>query len=311
MVQLKTLAEIESLNSDLDIFEAGRDFSEELISKGLYPPLPICSGTLIWGFGLLPTAKALRMRQLSCLDIPSCTRRQMLATALRLENRAGAFTWNERQRMLSYLSAQSSKGRERHDKAAGNGKAKPALAEAVTELSPLIENRQDPHLADRINAYGALPEAVKKLVRDDRIDLKTASRVQDLPAAVFRNLRKSGLTFSQARQFLNELFEISRKKTLSPEDTEKLAGRVLIAAQPHEEIHRLRFPTITSLEKSFSDLEQELLRGSGVHLSPPPYFEGDSYTINFSFNSRRSLVRKLNALHRLEGRCDALFELLH
>ena len=90
-----------------------------------------------------------------------------------------------------------------------------------------------------------------------------------------------------------------------------LAKRACGDPQPVETVHRLRFPVLTELEKRFAALVKQPLKGSGVQVHPPPYYEGESYTVEFAFNSAKSLERKLNALHSLEGQLDALLELLH
>ena len=149
------------------------------------------------------------------------------------------------------------------------------------------------------------------MVGEEQIELKTAYRVQSLPKEVFQQLQSSTLTFSQRRQFLSELFEVSCKQKLSGQDITGLADRALQEKQPLAAIRRLRFPTLTAMEKSFTALEEELLRGTGVQLRPPPYFEGDTFIVEFGFNSAKTLSRKLNTLQAIEGRLDAFFELLH
>jgi len=295
-LQILTPAEIGSLSTEMDIFSCGRTPRPDLIEKNLYPPLPICSDTLIWGFEILRSAKRQRLRQVNCLVIPSCPRTEMLSLALKLENRAGSFSWPEKQRMWEYLAAPGAASR---------------LIDLFSDLSPLIEDHRDPQLASKITAFASLPQGLKALVSEGQIDLKSAIRVQYLPEEVFAGLQASTLTFSQRRQFLNELFEVSRRRELSQAEIRDMADRAFRDRHPIETVHRLRFPTLTSLERRFSDLEEELLKGSGVRVKPPPYFEGEAFTIEFEFNNVKSFGRKLNALHSLEGNLNALFELLH
>ncbi|UCF96728.1 MAG: hypothetical protein JSV89_16335 [Spirochaetaceae bacterium] len=294
--QVRAAAEIDSLKKELDIFSEGPPPLPELIVKGLYPPLPICSDILIWGFEILRSAKRQGVRQMNCQLVPACPPAEMLALALKLENRAGDFTWLEKQRMLGFLAAaEGSSGQ---------------LNELFLELSPLIENHPDSLLATKILTFTNLPQSLRELVAEGQIDLKSAARVQSLPAEVFQLLRTSSLTFSQRRQFLNELFESSRKLALAGKDVATIARQALEGRQPLDTIHGLRFPALTATEKQFAALEQDLLKGSGVRLQPPPYFEGDAFTVAFEFNSAKSFRRKLEALNSLEGRLDALFELL-
>jgi len=302
--KILTPAEIESLSAELDIFSGSRTPDPELVEKKLYPPLPICSDTLIWGFEILRTAESRGLRQVNCLLIPSCPRPGMLSLALKLENRSGRFSWPEKQKMLAFLG--SSEGSTTEPLSAG-----PALIELFSELSPLIEGHRDPQLAAKIAAFAALPQGLKTLVAGGQVDLKSAIRVQDLPEEIFTELQPGTLTFSQRRQFLNELFEVSRKRELSHGEIRDLADQAFRNRRPIETVHRMRFPMLSELEGRFASLEEQLLKGSGVQVKPPPYFEGDSFSVEFDFSSAKSFDRKLNALHSLEGRLDALFELLH
>ncbi len=307
--QVLTLAEIDALSGELDIFAPVQAPLPELVAKGLHTPLPICSGILIWGYEILRTARIQGLSQLSCLVLPSCPRNEMLSLALKLENRAGNFSWPEKESMLRFLSA--SGDRSYQPVTTGGGSLPAAVIGLLTELSPLIEDHRDPQLAVKIGTFTTLPEPLKNLVAEGQIDLKTAARIKSLPAGIFHQLRSSGLTYSQRRQFLNELFEAGRKQNLSDRYLIAETEAALQAERPLDKIHRLRFPTLTAMEQSFADLKQELLQGSGVQLKPPPYFEGEAFSVEFDFNSAKTFIRKLDTLHSLEGRLDVLFELLH
>jgi hypothetical protein len=306
--QVLTLTEIDALSEELDIFTPGQTPLPGLVAEGLHTPLPICSGILIWGFEILRTARSQGLRELSCMFIPSCPRHEMLSLALKLENRAGNFSWLEKENMLRFLSASGERSCESTPTAGGSLPA--AVIYILTELSPLIEDHRDPQIAVKIGTFAALPEALKVLVAERKIDLKTAARVQSLPAAIFHLLRRSGLTYSQRRQFLTELFEISRKQNLSDRDVIAETEAALQAERPLEKIHGLRFPTLSAMAESFAALEQDLLQGSGVQLKPPPYFEGEAFSVEFVFDGAKTFARKLDTLRSLEGRLDALFELL-
>jgi hypothetical protein len=238
----------------------------------------------------------------------------MLSLALKLENRAGSYSWPATERMWAYLAA-SARGAEDPagpaDKNLSHPPIPPILIDLFSDLSPLIEDHRDLQLAVKIAAFAGLPPGLKTMVAEGQVDLKSAARVQDLPEEVFAGLQASSLSFSQRRQFLNELFEVSRKGELSQPETSGMAERAFRDQQPLESIRRLRFPTLTALEKRFANLEEQLLKGSGVQLKPPPYFEGENFTVEFRFNTAKSFNRKLSTIQSLEGSLDALFELLH
>jgi hypothetical protein len=296
MPQTLTTAEIRSLSTELDIFSAAREPRPDLIERALYPPLPICSGILVWGFPILRSAERLGLSGVNCLSVPSRPRVEMLALALKLEDRAGRFSWQEKQRMREYLAASA---------------PPPELTDLCARLSTLIEDHRDPQLSARIGSFAALPPGLKALVAEGQIDLKSAIRVQSLPEPVFSRLQDSTLTFSQRRQFLNELFEVSRRGDHADAEIREMAERALRDPRPLDAIHKLRFPTLTALQQRFAELEGELLKGSGVQLKPPPHFEGDSFTVAFDFRNARTYNRKLNVLLSLKGHLDAILQLLH
>ena len=307
--QVLALAEIDALSGELDIFTPGQAPLPGLVAKGMHVPIPICSGMLIWGYEILRTARIQGVGQLNCQFLPPCPHHEMLSLALKLENRAGNFSWPEKENMLRFLSASGERSYESVSSA--DGSLPVAVIDLLADLSPLVEAHRDPQLAVKISTFAALPQALKDLVAEAQIDLKTAARVQNLPAVIFHQLRSSGLTYSQRRQFLNELFEVSQKHNLSDREAIAESEAALQTERPLEKIHRLRFPTLTAMEQSFASIEQDLLRGSGVQLKPPPYFEGEAFSVEFVFNSAETFTRKLDTLRTLEGQLDALFELLH
>jgi len=307
--QVLALAEIDALSGELDIFTPGQAPLPGLVAKGMHVPIPICSGMLIWGYEILRTARIQGVGQLNCQFLPPCPHQEMLSLALKLENRAGNFSWSEKENMLRFLSASGERSYE--SVSIADGSLPVAVIDLLADLSPLVEAHRDPQLAVKISTFAALPQALKDLVAEAQIDLKTAARVQNLPAVIFHQLRSSGLTYSQRRQFLNELFEVSQKHNLSDREAIAESEAALQAERPLEKIHRLRFPTLTAMEQSFASIEQDLLQGSGVQLKPPPYFEGEAFSVEFVFNSAETFTRKLDTLRTLEGQLDALFELLH
>ena len=178
------------------------------------------------------------------------------------------------------------------------------------ELVVKIEGRQDPSWAQKIAAFSLFPPGLKELVNEDKIDLKTALLTAALPAPVFLGLKKSlRLSFSRRRQFLIQLEEISRKEALSEEELLTLAVAALSADKPLEAVRRRRYPQLTQAEERFS-LRIDFLQGSGITIEPPPYFEGNSYSINFSFQSGPGLDSKIRHLERLREQADELFSLL-
>ncbi|MBN1837292.1 MAG: hypothetical protein JW820_15665 [Spirochaetales bacterium] len=303
---METLAvtELERLDPSLDLFEDGPGIDALLLEQGLHPPLPVSDGALVWGFTLLRQARRTHHRELPCRVLPPLPAAERLATALRLEGRAGRYSWGERERMLRFVRERRAAGEEIE----------------LGSLSPWIEGRSDPGLEGRIGAFAELPPAARQAVAAGRLDLKAAALAADLPPEVFAALergRSSGapssvasLSFARRRQFLLQLREVARRDRLDPAALTALAEELLRREDPLEALNARRFPTLTALRKRFAALEDSLWKGSGVRIQPPRYFEGGDFAVEFRFASRQDLQRKLRALEGAAEHCDELFELL-
>lgn len=292
-----SLEELEALDPALDLFTASSPVPGELLRAGLVPPLPVSSGLLAWGFALLKAARAAGLDCLACRDLPGLGRAELLELALRLEGRAGAYRWSEKQALLGFARASGF---------------------SLDALAPLIEGRAEPRLEERIGQFAGLPPALQRMVEQGELDLRAAVEVRELPEQALKAAAQSGLSFSERREFLRLLLEIGGRDRLSGAQLDELARTALAsrrgAAQAGREalaaLRELRSPLLADLRRRWKALERELLSASGVALEPPPYFEGDSIQVSFSFRTRASLSRRLRALDRVEERCDELLSFL-
>ena len=158
-----------------------------------------------------------------------------------------------------------------------------------------------------------LPALLRDLVARGGIDLKTAEAASSLPAEPLAVLGPvlEGLSFSERRIFLKTLAEVLKRDRPDAETEARLVAGLLEAADPLESLCRLRYPELTDLEERFAGLAARHLRGSGVSLKPPPYFEGRRFSVAFDFESLPNLRKKLSALESLvEEEGDELFSLL-
>lgn len=292
-----SLEELEALDPALDLFTASRPVSAELLRAGLVPPLPVGAGLLAWGFALFKAARDAGLDRLACRSLQGLGRAELLALALRLEDRAGAYRWSEKQALLGFARASGF---------------------SLGSLAPLIEGRAEARLEERIGQFAALPPALRRMVDRGELDLRAALEVRELPEQALDAAAQSRLSFSERRAFLQLLQEIGGRDQLSDSQLISLAQAALAsrraAAQAGPKalaaLRELRSPVLSDLRRRWSSLERELLSGSGVALAPPPFFEGDSLQVSFSFRTRAALARKLKALARVEERCDELLSFL-
>lgn len=285
--------ELESLSPELDLFTCTPPPSRELLQLDLYPPLPVSPSHLIWGFHLLRAAGAAGKSELACRSLPPSPPAEMLRLALKLEARSGRYSWPEREACLAFLARYHQ----------GN---------LLDRLAPLLEGKPDSRLQERTAAYSRLKPHLKELVAGGQLDLKSARRLTQLPDELFRRLAgaEESLTFSRRRLLLTRLEEIRRRDKLDEPALLSLLEEALSAADPPAVVLRRRHPVLTGLEDRFRALNRSALESSGIRLEAPPCFEGDAFTVSFSFRSRASLARKIARLKALEDQSDELFTLL-
>jgi hypothetical protein len=276
-----TLAELEALDPALDLFRASPPPPPELAEAGLHPPLPVCGRILVWGFPLLRAARATGRTALACRLLGERAPADLLALALRLEARPGAYRWSEKLAMHRYAQARGFR---------------------VAALAGLIEGRPDPGLEEKLERFAALPAALAALVEQGGLDLRTAAGLRELPEEVFPLAAGSRLSHSERGQFLGLL----RDAGLDASACLAAARAALAGPRPLEALRGLAFPALASLRREWAALEESILGGSGVSLQPPQNFEGERFEVRFRFRSREGLARRLAALARLETRFDEL-----
>jgi hypothetical protein len=282
-----------------DIFRSPEPARAGLVRLGLYPPLPVLvpeSGDavpgLVWGRPIVETARALGVPGLAVREIAAAeiTPAGAFVLALELENRRGRYSPLEME----------------------------LAAETLERLGPDAQQRA-PDIAELLSGQGALRLAglrlrlrpdLRILVREEKIDLKTAELLREIPEDFLASLGEitGGLSFSERRIFLTELTEVLAGKT--PDEAEALRRRLAEAQNPAAELNAIRMPELSSLEKRFQEISRPLLRGSGINLKPPPWFEGGRFSLSFSFGSSGELARKIKALEKLAARGENLYDLL-
>jgi hypothetical protein len=294
VMDLLSLEALEGTESELDLFTDPAEVDPLLLEQGLHPPLPLSGDTLAWGFGLLRQAARMGLRGLPVRSLPPLPGGELIALALRLEGRAGDYSWREKENMLRFVRRRAEYG-ESVD---------------LATLSPWIEGHPDSQLQRRIERFAGLPPTVKEAVTAGRLDLKSGELAARLPAEITARLDRASLSFSRRRRFLTLLLEVSRRDRLSASKIEELARRLLEDEQPLEALADLRYPTLTGLREDFAALADSLWKGSGVRIDPPPYFEGEGFSVAFEFTSPDNLARKLQALRKVAEHTHELFALL-
>jgi hypothetical protein len=216
---------------------------------------------------------------------------------LRLEGRAGRYSWRE--------------------VAALRRLCRDLAVEIDAELSRQVTG--DAAFAVKAERFAALPAALQGALQEALIDLRTAESLAHYasgdPGTLQRILDATrSISFSRRRQVLRLALENARRETPDAgglgDRVAELVHEAAAASDPVDALTRRRYPKLTALSDRFESIRTEALDGTGVRLTPPPYFEGDRFEVAFSFATAEELARKLAALDTLKARTGELQDLL-
>ncbi len=281
------LGDIAALSRRFDVFDALRSYDRDLLEARLFPPLPVCGDDLVWGFAILREAWRAGLQELPVADVRQSER---LLCALKLENRSGRYTPEEQ---VSIYTLALEVG------AAGDPEQ---ISVAVTGKRGFFQ---------KMERISKLPDYLAAGVNNGRLDIGTAERIAGLPeAACIKAISSNTLSFSQVRHFLMYLDEIRRRDGLGAKETVALADELLAAEDPVDAISTIRNPMLAELKKKFERVRDRYTEHTGLQLTAPANFEGDSFHVSFSFSTRLEFIRKVRKLEKLEEGCEELEELL-
>ena len=186
-------------------------------------------------------------------------------------------------------------------------------AEIITTYLPLLGLGANPKVLARYRGLIHLAPIIQKAVIDDFIGVELAARMNDLPPADMETFytvcRQLKLGKNRQREFFNLLHDLSRMKKSSFEKllqainfdeiftTDQLVSVKLERVRLG--LRYLRFPRLTEVEEEFKRLSKELKLPAKIKLTPYPYFEEARYTLQFDFDSRKTLERRLADLQKM------------
>jgi ParB/RepB/Spo0J family partition protein len=183
--------------------------------------------------------------------------------------------------------------------------------EVLARLLGFPPNRK---VYQKISALGRLPEVVLAGLLNETIsfeagaDLSCLSREEAL--AFFDVLKGLKLSQNKQREIIRLVREIAAREDLKPlhvlqgEDIRAIVdspdfNRNEKGSMFRAYLKRRRFPTLVEAEERFLRDLKALKLNEDVHITPPPYFEGGSYTLRMTFKNLEdfSKVRQtLNAM---------------
>ena len=286
------LKKLKKMKSPLNFFSSKIYYDETLLEKAIYPPLPIYEDILVWGFKIIRTAEEKGIEEISCIEIHDKLPLDHLKIALKLENRQGDYSWTEKVKILEYLKEYN-------------------LLQEAFGISKYIEVNNDSSWIKKAQTYKSLPENLKNMIERGHIDFKTASLVKELDNDIFLALENTGrFSFTEKRLLLTYFFEVAKRDNLDSTGSIELFKNLLDSSNPLAKLKKLRFPQLSHMEKMYNTLYEQYITKEGFRMAPPPYFEGDSFSITFSFDSFESFEKKIKKIKRLQDHIDEFFSLL-
>ena len=288
-----TIDKLDSLLKDLDIFIRRKPADPELINLGLYPPLPVAGNYLIHGFSILEKAKEVKIKQLNVIELPVKTKKEILYLCLKYESNPGKYSWIEIEKMISFLGEYNT------------------IDEKIIRL---ISGHEDSLFHEKVNIYKGFSESLKKLVGENILDFKTAMKISHLPDDFFfifsQYNKKNKLSFSERKIFLLAIDEIIRRDDVPKPEAVRMCKNLLSKKNPIDAVRKLRYPELSELYRKLQAIKDEYINRSGIKLCEPPFFEGSSFEIRFSFQSKKQLKKQIKVLENLMEKADELLALL-
>lgn len=265
---------------------------EDLLKREIYPPLPLWDRgerygwTIVWGKRTVEKLSALPIKEVLVrkfgpgeLTLPGA-----LILWIGLEQRKGGWSWTELRDLYQYV--------QEH---------RISLPEPL--LSSLVGSVGNWH---RIEQFNQLSEPLQQLVSEEKLDLKTALRVKSIPPQAIEGLIPvlESLSYSERRIFLRLFYEVVKRDRLESPQSLDLATRFRHTPKPLEDLYRIRYPSLHRLEETYHATVDTFLKGTGIKVTPPPYFEGTQFKVEFSFDKGSQLQRKALILQKLSERID-------
>jgi ParB-like chromosome segregation protein Spo0J len=179
------------------------------------------------------------------------------------------------------------------------------------EICPLL------NLPPRLNnlqmycTLAALDAPLQQVVAEARLPLETALWIgrqaaddRQILIALFTGLR---LSRNRAREFAGTIEDLCRRDACSISEClhrldietmlvdTQISGPQKIERLRHA-LQQARHPLLNAHQQRFRTALHRLQLPAQVELQPPPYFEGDSYRVTFTFNSQQQLQHAAQGL---------------
>lgn len=291
--ELWPLTRLENAASSTDRFDIffGTEKSRlEAVEAGVAPFVVSEDGeTLAWGFAAL---RWLGLRYDESAEFPVVRvtggavgdTSEALILALRAEDRCDRYTLREQVELR-------------------------LLAGDTDSIWSLVSSEGDPRPV--IDRFMQLSYHLQEAVNGGITDLKSAEAASAVDPTIFAALMDLVKTrsFSRRRTFLVNYLELLQREDVGGSQRHVLST-LSEAPDPETALLRLRFPVLSEMESAVSAFEKKYLSGSGIRLEAPPSFEGEKYSVTFTFHTEREYERRVKTLVRAQEGVGEILDLL-
>jgi ParB-like chromosome segregation protein Spo0J len=187
-------------------------------------------------------------------------------------------------------------------------------ARSVEFFSTLLGFPPNKKVFQKIERIGWLPKAIQAGLIEAKISIEAAVSLGELASEdailIYRLLANLKMSQNKEKEVVMLIGEIAAMEELKISDVlyqldipaimeNENFNRNEKGAKIRRKLKQRRFPAVYEAEMQFKKTLKELRLDSTMHISPPPFFEGQSYGLHFNFEN-------LNDLHDCQKRLDAL-----
>lgn len=187
--------------------------------------------------------------------------------------------------------------------------------QVMKQFLPLLDLSENRIVLDRFLKLTQLEDNLKIAVVEDFISIEMAIALLDRSfperQAIFNLFQQLKLGKNRQKEFfglltaITEIESIAIDKLLHDGEVQNLLSnnRILLPRKT-EHLKKIlmtrRYPLYTAIEKNFQTIKKDLKLPPNLILRPPPFFEGDRYTIEFSFKNQLDFKKIVTLLKSID-----------
>lgn len=186
------------------------------------------------------------------------------------------------------------------------------------DYMPMLGLQPSLKILGKVSQLVQLRAGIKRYIVEEEVSLENAAQLFEFSpedqAEIGRLVSKLKLGENKLKEVLTFLREISLRdgmtvRELVRGEIEAIASDVSLSKvqkthRVRRRLREMRYPRLTELEKEFREKRKGLGLSPGISLQPPPYFEGDTFRLEFGFTDveefKAILAKLMEASERKE-----------